>query len=442
MFQEAVILFLLAIANGAPQNKNRNLLINPIVGAYPCKGYANMYTEFEPGLPPDEENSYKVVIDDELPLYSQVKLKFDSEATVILSNETVTKARVHAFNDDSEVLFNIQFFKDAKQAKFRVKGPPSGTIPYFTSVDINSVEYCKEPITGTFDNYILGSKGTAHVSLSVPDKGCGRRKVTHTELIVNGVPTKHGDWPWHGAIYRLDSSTLQYICGGTLISKSFVLTAAHCTTINGVAVLPEVLSIIFGKYNLIGGDTDTQERKIHEIIVHAEYNHRRLHNDISLLKLKSEATFDDYVQPACIWHDNAHKNLPIDSIYGAVVGWGFDHTDKLSTELRQTMLPMISEANCIKSNPSFFGRLLTEQKFCAGYRNGTSACNGDSGGGFMVFVPDIIGDKSANATGSWFVRGIVSFAASRNDASICDNTQYTIFIDVDKYSEWIKSHMS
>ncbi|XP_052749492.1 chymotrypsin-like elastase family member 2A isoform X2 [Galleria mellonella] len=380
MIRMTIVFFLLAAVNSVPQDRrNWTLLVNPLVSAPPCKGYTNMYMEFEPGLPPDEENSYKVYVNEELPLYSQIKLKFDSEATIILA---------------------------------------------------------------VFDNYLVGRKGTAHIGLSTPDDGCGRRKVVHTELIVNGQPTKHGDWPWHGAIYRLDSSSLRYICGGTLVSKTYVLTAAHCTTINGVAVLPEILSIIFGKYNLIGGDTDTQERKIHEIIVHAEFNHRKLHNDISLLKLKSEVTFNDFVQPACLWHLNAYKNLPFSTVYGAVVGWGFDHTDKLSPELRQTIIPMVSDSKCIKSNPDFFGKILNNQKFCAGYRNGTSACNGDSGGGFVIFVPDIQGDYSANATGSWFVRGIVSLAIARRDAAICDNTEYTLFTDIAKYGEWIENHMS
>ncbi|XP_052749491.1 chymotrypsin-like elastase family member 2A isoform X1 [Galleria mellonella] len=439
MIRMTIVFFLLAAVNSVPQDRrNWTLLVNPLVSAPPCKGYTNMYMEFEPGLPPDEENSYKVYVNEELPLYSQIKLKFDSEATIILSNETENFARVHAF----EMRFSIQFFKKADRAVFRVKGPPTGTIPYMTSVDINYVEYCKEPLTAVFDNYLVGRKGTAHIGLSTPDDGCGRRKVVHTELIVNGQPTKHGDWPWHGAIYRLDSSSLRYICGGTLVSKTYVLTAAHCTTINGVAVLPEILSIIFGKYNLIGGDTDTQERKIHEIIVHAEFNHRKLHNDISLLKLKSEVTFNDFVQPACLWHLNAYKNLPFSTVYGAVVGWGFDHTDKLSPELRQTIIPMVSDSKCIKSNPDFFGKILNNQKFCAGYRNGTSACNGDSGGGFVIFVPDIQGDYSANATGSWFVRGIVSLAIARRDAAICDNTEYTLFTDIAKYGEWIENHMS
>lgn len=58
----------------------------------------------------------------------------------------------------------------------------------------------------------------------VPDRYCGKRKVLHTELIVNGYSTKPGDWPWHTAIYRQEKAALKYVCGGTLVHKHFVLT--------------------------------------------------------------------------------------------------------------------------------------------------------------------------------------------------------------------------
>lgn len=72
----------------------------------------------------------------------------------------------------------------------------------------------------------------------------------------------------------------------------------------------------------------------------------------------------------------------------------------------------------------------------------SSPCNGDSGGGYMVFVPDISSDVSPYAPGSYYIRGIVSVAASRNDEAICDPTQYTVYTDVARYILWIKSYVT
>lgn len=39
-----------------------------------------------------------------------------------------------------------------------------------------------------------------------------------------------GRWPWHLAIYHSEGVYLNYICGGSIISKEYVVTAAHCVT--------------------------------------------------------------------------------------------------------------------------------------------------------------------------------------------------------------------
>ncbi|KAM3956366.1 chymotrypsin-C-like [Aphomia sociella] len=434
------VVVLICIARGGETSELASgwgIVGTPIGRAHPCEGNAVIEAVYEGGLGPDEENRYHLNIYEKFPRWSRVRIKFDSEASLTLTNNTV--ARIEPDSGNLEV--GVYFFKPAGHLSILVKGPLTGTVPYPTSINVNTVEYCKKPKPGFLDNIIQGYKGTAHVALEVPTGSCGRRKVTHTALIVNGQPTKPGDWPWHGAIYRLERSNVKYICGGTLLSKNFVLTAAHCTTINGVAVLPEILSIIFGKYNLIGGDIATQEREIFQNIVYEEFNAKRLDNDIALLKLKTEVVFDDYVQPACLWHINAFKKLPPGDITGTVVGWGFNHNDQLASTLHQVVLPKILDGNCIKSKTDFFGKLLNDRKFCAGYRNGTSACNGDSGGGYFVFVPDVSGDSSANATGSWHVAGIVSIAISRPNEPICDHTQYSLFTDISHFVPWIQTHL-
>lgn len=42
--------------------------------------------------------------------------------------------------------------------------------------------------------------------------------------IVGGVDSQQGEWPWVVAIMREGL----FICGGTLLSSRWVLSAAHC----------------------------------------------------------------------------------------------------------------------------------------------------------------------------------------------------------------------
>ncbi|XP_045455000.1 chymotrypsin-like elastase family member 2A [Melitaea cinxia] len=410
---------------------------NPLLHAYPCNGSTDISVSFEPGLPPEEENQYLVYISKKFPSYSVIKMQFDAETSVTLTSNSFARIYVDKSEANS---FEIKFFKASDHIDFTVKGLVQGTVPYFTRLNINSKEYCKKPNVGFLDSYISGYKDHAESPVDAPATNCGRRKVGHTELIVSGAPTKPGDFPWHAALYKLDRSTIKYICGGTLISKNVVLTAGHCSSSRGIAFSPEVLSVVLGKYNLIGGDVAIQEREVHRIILHENFDYRHLDNDIALLKLKTEAIFTDYVQPACLWYDRASEKLSTKKIFGTVVGWGFDNTDTLSPQLNQATIPIVSESTCIKSKPLFYSTILTNKKFCAGYRNGTSACNGDSGGAFQVFIPDK--DKDSTKTnGAWFVRGIVSLTVARTDVPICDPEHYVVFTDVAKYIHWIESNI-
>lgn len=57
---------------------------NPLAFARPCKGDDAVTVQYEPGLPPGEENQYYLFVSDTLPINSKVSFKFDSEATVTL----------------------------------------------------------------------------------------------------------------------------------------------------------------------------------------------------------------------------------------------------------------------------------------------------------------------------------------------------------------------
>ena len=96
----------------------------------------------------------------------------------------------------------------------------------------NNLPFTKKNITEEkHDNIEYTSISNAQplaISLSTSET-CGRKKIAHTALIVHGQSTKAGHWPWHVALFRIDRISLQYMCGGTLLSKTLVLTGKpHC----------------------------------------------------------------------------------------------------------------------------------------------------------------------------------------------------------------------
>ena len=59
---------------------------------------------------------------------------------------------------------------------------------------------------------------------------CGREPPARkAKRIVGGSSASHNEFPWQAAmIWRYGHTKGEHICGGSLISKRFVLTAAHC----------------------------------------------------------------------------------------------------------------------------------------------------------------------------------------------------------------------
>ncbi|XP_055551565.1 serine protease 30-like [Wyeomyia smithii] len=252
---------------------------------------------------------------------------------------------------------------------------------------------------------------------------CGIPKIVGNEMILNGQETAPGDWPWHAAIYHRKGRSVDYVCGGTVISEQFLLTAAHClmNVANSYQLAPNRVFVRVGIHSLdVVNPTFVQQHEVAKI--HKFVNFTRLVNDIALIELSTLIHFTKYVLPACV---NLEPNLNGES--GTVIGWGLTEDDETSPTLRKVDIPVIDAVTCLKTDRALFGQTLDDGIFCAGYTNGTGVCNGDSGGGLFF--------RRAN---TWFLGGIVSFSQTRpDDTSKCYTKGYGAFSKVHHYLTWI-----
>nr|XP_029715874.1 prostasin-like [Aedes albopictus] len=250
-----------------------------------------------------------------------------------------------------------------------------------------------------FLDFVIVSTSIALVGLNVQgnELKCGVRqqisKAGTVPTIINGKETTPGEWPWHVAIFH----SFQYVCGGTIISKTYVLTAAHCT-INRRTKYQQNLFVDAGAHDLFTLH-NRQRHSVKSVSSFDNYTSSSHQYDIAILELDSEVNFNQYVQPACVLLE---KNL-IDKV-GTVVGWGLTEFNAESSVLREAQLPVVDTITCLNSDHEAFGPTLRREMFCAGYTNGTGVCNGDSGGGLFFEV-----------NGVWHLGGIISFTRARDE---------------------------
>ncbi|KAK1152436.1 transmembrane protease serine 9-like [Acipenser oxyrinchus oxyrinchus] len=206
-----------------------------------------------------------------------------------------------------------------------------------------------------------------------------------------------------------------HICGGFLVGKSFVMTAAHCFN-RGAE-----MTVVLGAHDIINRAERTQRIAVRFYHIYPGYDNTTLQNDIMLLQLQKEAQLGSRIQ--CIPLPKKDKDVKPNTEC-IVAGWGATTTGgEASSRLRAVNVTVVDRKVC---KTAWRGQ-ITPRMMCAGGNVGKRGfCQGDSGG------PLVCNSKKPTA------EGIVSF----NELKACDNPQIpNVYTQVSKYLPWIKCIM-
>ncbi|CAH6777624.1 Prss44 [Phodopus roborovskii] len=242
--------------------------------------------------------------------------------------------------------------------------------------------------------------------------GCGHRAAR----IVGGKVAAERKWPWQVSLKVQNN----HICGGSLISKWWVMTAAHC---------------VFGHldYVVSMGTIDLWSHKaveipVQDIIVHQDFSVMGvIVNDIALALLAFPVNYSVSIQPVCL----PHRSFMVEpGTQCWVTGWGkVVEQGRSSRELREVELNIIRHEECnqiLKNKAGKIFNLAQEGVVCAYSDKGGDSCQGDSGGPLVCEL-----------NGTWVQVGIVSWGIG------CGREGFPgVYMEVSYYKDWIIRELS
>ncbi|XP_027880167.1 granzyme B-like isoform X3 [Xiphophorus couchianus] len=230
---------------------------------------------------------------------------------------------------------------------------------------------------------------------------------TSGSSIVGGKVSKPHSKPYMASLQYQE----KHSCGGILIRKDFVLTAAHCKAQGD-------MTVVLGAHDLRKKEKSQQRIKVAKFCPHSSFS-GKFDFDIMLLKLQNNATKNKYVKPL----DLPKKAKSVsDKLNCLVAGWGKTGPNEPDSKvLKEGTERTLPNTDCEKIWGDHF---KSQQMICTTFnKKDGGICQGDSGG------PLICKKK---------LQGITAFTASGQ----CDNTLYPhVFTNINYFLPWIKEMM-
>ncbi|KAK0135423.1 Granzyme A [Merluccius polli] len=194
--------------------------------------------------------------------------------------------------------------------------------------------------------------------------------------IIGGKEVKDHSMPY---MVLLLKRTGQPVCGGTLLSSRWVLTAAHCTDKPCFGFFASITEVRLGVDSIEKSQKESVQ--VQKPYPHPKYNDHTFNHDLQLLKLNQE-----------VKQTNTVKYLPLADVIEdpnegttcLVAGWGyFDNTNTTSDVLKSAKVDVMGRETCNSSTYWKSNPVITPDMVCARPQENNEyqdTCKGDSGG--------------------------------------------------------------
>ncbi|KAM5152127.1 serine protease 33-like [Mantella aurantiaca] len=246
---------------------------------------------------------------------------------------------------------------------------------------------------------------------------CGHPAMS--QRVVGGKSSYLGKAPWMASLRHKNV----HVCGASVISKAWVVSAAHCVQLRDHAQF----SVMLGALNLSSPGNTSVVIEVKTIIIHPLFDGDGSSGDLVLMELKTPINFTSDVHPICL--PDPDQQFP-NGLMCSLTGWG-----RISEEVRlpepltlqEVDLPLINALTCDYLFLAKFIEFYTlggihSDMICAGYVNESKdACQGDSGGPLACRVDN-----------TWLLVGIVSWGIGCATPGIPG-----VYTKVSNFTSWI-----
>jgi secreted trypsin-like serine protease len=255
--------------------------------------------------------------------------------------------------------------------------------------------------------------------------------------VVGGATVPISYAPWQVALLDLSQTGRgdwdKQFCGGSIVSQTWILTAAHC--LEGVVSLRS-LRVLSGQAILNTRRLSSNLATVKNIVIHNSYNSVTNENDIALIQLTNPLSLN----PGSVELIQIPSSKPLPVSTGRISGWGYTWPNDgnsppvpvpgqvaYPSELMGGDVSILSDAACLSALGSEFDQtsMLCAQGGVNNQGIVIDTCYGDSGGPLAVL-----------ASGTWFLVGVTSWGIG------CGWTMPGVYTNVPNYKLWVESKIS
>jgi len=239
-----------------------------------------------------------------------------------------------------------------------------------------------------------------------------RQTASASLYVVGGSDAGFLEFPWQVALQRFDpaSRTWNHTCGGAIIDKDWLLTAAHCVDYRAIGDMK--LRVIVGEHDYQvshGTETIFNLTRQGDVAIHSQWNMDRIDYDYALIQLPQSLNFTgkhSHLTTICL--PTAANFTSFDDMNCWASGWGITKANgdwrNVARVLQKVELRVPNHEECkrawIRGGIAEGAVRLTPRMICGAPAQGEGhgICKGDSGGPLQC-----------KKGGRWFLAGVASF---------------------------------